>query len=1570
MAFNKLNMISEIYDEEIRNVTDDSNNWTSFLKCASMNYKYSFSEQLLIYAQKPTAIACADFDTWNNSLNRYVNSGAKGIALIVEKDGYIKLRYVFDVSDTHSKYGRLSKKIALWKVGKSYEEQVIESLENKYGELDKKDTFPNALLSVSKIMVDDNYFDYLNELTEKDENTFKKILTNSVSYMLLTRNGIDPSNYLNISDFDKISEFKDMNSITVLGSASSDISEMGLREIYNTLKNIRINEIEKIRTFDRKENIVYDENEKRRDSDESSVHESRELQPTEYSSERSEESRIREVFNDEIRLHEEKQEHSISTNDDEGLTNTTSIGSGNNGSINVERNNESLNDRREYNRGFESNRPNEMDRDDEQYQIISRGNNQKRTNLQLENENTEDSILFSNSDKYVYKVGDKVFIGLDELEVTKIGLSNIELYEPQYPLLTREINIVEFETKLKENPANDHLKVVKEKNDLEYEIITPFNEIDEEHSYTVARVINDINCVELHYYKGNSTIEIGTKQSDNSWESVIEKAEWFNKNLSDEKVFDKLENIFNDEFGITKEQETYYGEYNDEIDLIEHILSKYNIEDINTEFNDDGIIIANDDDGNIWEGKEFYDFLFNDLFTFNDDGTVDLIDNNDFNRLKEYCKKYETNIELTEKENNNTTEIVKTPNFSQSQLSLFSTREQELADRLLEILNSFDTKWKDTLIISDVELAEWEHISSKKRNLSIVIKSNKYDDYNENAFTQFNSDKTDETILRDGLENNEFIQYLYKDSDFSIYISPTLIHVYWHNFDSKEVDLSVGKNIVLKSINNEENVVVVDDNETQLPIPKKKVKEKVVNYVLHPEIPYHERINYKIKQDYLGVGTPKERYSNNIEAIKIIRKCEEEDRYATQEEQEILSKYVGWGGLSEAFNKDGHWLKEYQELRSLLNDEEYKLAMESTLTAFYTPPIVIKSMYKALENMGLKKGNILEPSCGIGNFIGMLPNNDDLKIYGVEIDSISGKIAKQLYQKSSIAIKGFEEVNYSDSFFDVAIGNVPFGDLSIIDKRYEKNHFVIHDYFFAKTIDKVRPGGVIAFITSQGTMDKENSDVRKYIAQRANLLGAIRLPNDTFKSSAGTTVTSDIIFLQKRDSITDIIPNWVNIGINENGLPINEYYIEHPENVLGKYEMISTQFGMKPACLPFEDKNLGELLDSAISNINAEIKDYEIDEIDEEDLSIEADLNVNNFSYTLVDDKVYYRENSRMYPQELPLTTENRVKGLIELRDVTRELINLQLEDYPDEEIEKKQVKLNELYDKFSKKYGLINSRANASAFNGDNSYYLLCSLEILDENGNLSRKADMFSKRTIKATKRAVSIDNSNDALIVSIGERAKVDLDFMSEITHKSKEDLIKDLEGIIFKLPSEETYVTADEYLSGNIREKIRDAENANEKNKIYDINLKYLYEAKPQDLNASEISVRLGTTWIPKEDYESFMFELFDTDYYAKRKIKINYSDIRDEWNIENKGYDTYNEKVKSTYGTKRINGYKIFEETLNLKDVKIYDYFEDEEGKRKQVLNGKETAIAQAKQEQIKQAFQDWIWEDPDRRTRL
>ena len=753
--------------------------------------------------------------------------------------------------------------------------------------------------------------------------------------------------------------------------------------------------------------------------------------------------------------------------------------------------------------------------------------------------------------------------------------------------------------------------------------------------------------------------------------------------------------------------------------------------------------------------------------------------------------------------------------------------------------------------------------------------------------------------------------------------------------------------------------------------PPKKKKQNALAYPLDAD-----GRNYRITDDHIGEGAPLERFQRNLDAIRTLKTVEAESRAATAEEQAVLAQYVGWGGLADFFDEKN---PRYAELKELLTDAEYAAARESTLTAFYTPPVVIRGIYAALGQLGFTQGNILEPSCGIGNFLGMLPESmSGSKLYGVELDDLSGRIARQLYQKSSIAVQGYEKTAFPDNFFDVAIGNVPFGQFHVPDKRYDRLNFPIHEYFIAKALDQVRPGGVIAVVTSSYTMDKRTASARKYIAQRSELLGAIRLPNNAFKAAAGTEVVSDILFLQKRERMVNIEPEWVHLATNEDGIQMNSYFIDHPDMVLGEMKMVSGPFGPTPTCEPYPEKPLEALLAEAVQNVHGEITTYDREEeLEGEDHSIEADPAVRNFSYTLVDDQIYYRENSRMNPVEVSKTAESRIRGMIELRDCVRTLLEYQTEDYPDEEIKAQQAKLNALYDAFTRKYGLINSRGNAIAFDQDSSYFLLCSLEILDEDRNLKRKADLFTKRTIRSHKPAEKVDTAVEALALSIGEKAHVDMDYMSRLTGKDEETLFSDLKGVIFLNPAytgendgHEKYLPADEYLSGNVRQKLAVAQGKAEQDPQYQINADALAQVQPTDLTASEISVRLGATWLDTEYVRRFIFETLGTPRSAQWSMKVHYSGITGEWRIEGKSKDRGNVKAISTYGTKRVNAYEIIETTLNLKDVRIFDYQYDEEGRRIAVLNKKETAIAQSKQELIKDAFAEWIWKDPDRREAI
>lgn len=1537
----KLRLITDLYGETLTQISKNPDDWMSFLECAAMNYKYPFNDQVLIYAQRPEAVACAKIEAWNKQVGRWVNRGAKGIALLSEDNGYTNLRYVFDIADTNSKFG---KSFRLWSVPKPYEVDIIESLENKYGELEDKSSLGLAIKSVSKILVEDNMQDYLEDLKFYRENSslepmtdeavqllFQNALENSIAFSMIKRCGLNPNDYFTNEDFTPILAFDSYETITRLGVATSEISEMGIREIYNTIKKLRINEINKIRTFDIDKDLSYDVREsretvERRNNDEYNLHTQRGLRDTRPSDTREQDSSGGQIRNDEAKVLEREQEISIHDSIDEQSTSRTldEYSRSSNGESRTDSiRNES---QREDNRTNETTRPYEMDRLNEQLEDISRGDSSERIDLRLNNYDPSQSkthyvvvdekinqILSTTPHLRKSNKEIKDFIQ-NEKDVTKRAEYLKGIFNKDYTGVIVDDQMYGYKTFdngilfWKGNFLSRDTESFVSWEDLtyHYDAMILLNQLNDRIE-PLPSVTDQLSFIDENSEKSVSDLEFTqefvdrylTEQHRNTKFSIYEQ---FSKSLSTENNINYLKNLY----GISGATSTIKGA---------------------------GIGVNTDYKGVRFNRGYFDASAKEQLFKWN------------------YIEKRIKTL-IHEDRYLNSKELEEYPKWldEKDQEREFIEASNNLAEKIIE--EPTEEKYEYQYHLGDrvyIGADEYEILSIGISNVVLY----------DFRYPLFNREMSKEEFDRKVQENpaNDHLKVKVSDIKDNINEEPSNIEV---NV-KEEISLPIEEEPEVQ----EENIV---------PVFEKKKSNKIRSFDIHPEIPISDRNQFKITNDNLGEGSPREKFNNNVEAIRVLKKCEEENRFATPQEQEILSKYVGWGGLPQAFDeKDSSWSNEYSILKNLLDEKEYSQARESTLTAFYTPPVVIRSMYKALENMGLKTGNILEPSCGVGNFIGMLPDSlEDCKLYGVELDSISGRIARQLYQKSTVAVQGYEDTNLPNSFFDVAVGNVPFGDFKVLDKKYDKHKFLIHDYFFAKTLDKVRPGGVIAFITSKGTLDKENPSVRKYIAQRADLLGAIRLPNNTFKANAGTEVTSDIIFLQKRDSITDIEPDWVYLGENDDGIKMNQYFIDNPEMILGNMEMISTRFGYDSACIS-DDEKLEDKLERAISNIHAEVKEYELDDIGEEDNSIEADLTVRNFSYTLIDDKIYFRENSRMYPQELAMTTENRVKGLIEIRDCVRTLLEYQTEDYPDEDIKREQVKLNQLYDRFTKKYGLINSRGNNSAFSNDSSYYLLCSLEILDENGNLARKADMFTKRTIKPKTEITSVDNANDALIVSLSEKARVDITFMQKLCNMDMDKMLKDLDGEIFNVPEygePNHWVTADEYLSGNVREKLKIAEHFAETDERFNVNVKYLKEVQPKDLSASEISVRLGSTWIPPEDIKVFIEYLLNPSNYACQNINVHYNEATSEWWIEGKNYDKYNIKATNTYGTGRASAYKIIEDSLNLKDTRIYDYYEDENGKRVAELNKKETAIAQAKQEQIKLAFEEWIWKDPERRERL
>ena len=1537
----KLRLITDLYGETLTQISKNPDDWMSFLECAAMNYKYHFNDQVLIYAQRPEAVACAKIEAWNKQVGRWVNRGAKGIALLSEDNGYTNLRYVFDIADTNSKFG---KSFRLWSVPKPYEVDIIESLENKYGELEDKSSLGLAIKSVSKILVEDNMQDYLEDLKFYRENSslesmtdeavqllFQNALENSIAFSMIKRCGLNPNDYFTNEDFTPILAFDSYETITRLGVATSEISEMGIREIYNTIKKLRINEINKIRTFDIDKDLSYDVSEsretvERRNNDEYNLHTQRGLRDTRPSDTREQDSSGGQIRNDEAKVLEREQEISIHDSIDEQSTSRTldEYSRSSNGESRTDSiRNES---QREDNRTNETTRPYEMDRLNEQLEDISRGDSSERIDLRLNNYDPSQS-------KTHYVVVDEK---INQILSTTPHLrkSNKEIKD----FIQNEKDVTKRAEYLKGIFNKDYTGVIVD--DQMYGYKTFDNGILFWKGNFLSRDTESfVSWEDLTYHYDAMILLNQLNDRIEPLPSVIDQLSFIDEN-SEKSVSDlEFTQEFVDRYLTEQHRDTkfsIYEQFSKSLSTennINYLKNLYGISGATSTIKGAGIGVNTDYKGVRFNRGYFDASAKEQLFKWN------------------YIEK-RIKILIHEDRYLNSKELEEYPKWldEKDQEREFIEASNNLAEKIIE--EPTEEKYEYQYHLGDkvyIGADEYEILSIGISNVVLY----------DFRYPLFNREMSKEEFDRKVQENPANDHLKVKVSDIKD--------------NTNEEPSSIEENV-----KEEISLPIEDEPEVQeeniVPVFEKKKSNKIRSFDIHSEIPTSDRNQFKITNDNLGEGSPREKFNNNVEAIRVLKKCEEENRFATPQEQEILSKYVGWGGLPQAFDeKDSSWSNEYSILKNLLDEKEYSQARESTLTAFYTPPVVIRSMYKALENMGLKTGNILEPSCGVGNFIGVLPDSlEDCKLYGVELDSISGRIARQLYQKSTVAVQGYEDTNLPNSFFDVAVGNVPFGDFKVLDKKYDKHKFLIHDYFFAKTLDKVRPGGVIAFITSKGTLDKENPSVRKYIAQRADLLGAIRLPNNTFKANAGTEVTSDIIFLQKRDSITDIEPDWVYLGENDDGIKMNQYFIDNPEMILGNMEMISTRFGYDSACISDGEK-LEDKLERAISNIHAEVKEYELDDIGEEDNSIEADLTVRNFSYTLIDDKIYFRENSRMYPQELAMTTENRVKGLIEIRDCVRTLLEYQTEDYPDEDIKREQVKLNQLYDRFTKKYGLINSRGNNSAFSNDSSYYLLCSLEILDENGNLARKADMFTKRTIKPKTEITSVDNANDALIVSLSEKARVDINFMQKLCNMDMDKMLKDLEGEIFNVPEygePNHWVTADEYLSGNVREKLKIAEHFAETDERFNVNVKYLKEVQPKDLSASEISVRLGSTWIPPEDIKVFIEYLLNPSNYACQNINVHYNEATSEWWIEGKNYDKYNIKATNTYGTGRASAYKIIEDSLNLKDTRIYDYYEDENGKKVAELNKKETAIAQAKQEQIKLAFEEWIWKDPERRERL
>ena len=1697
----KYDLISELYERTCLMVTDNPVNWQAFLKTAGRNYRLRFDEQLLIFAQRPDATAVLEIERWNGTFGRWVNRGAKGIAVFEDADrSRQRLIHYFDVSDTHE--SRYSRPVPIWNMRPEYETEVIETLENTFGAVDDTASLENVIRESVSNAVEDNIADYLSDfmnmgagsdieyLSAEEANVlYMDLIKNSVSYMIMERLGMDTSKAFTPDDFAGIHHFNSQDTLNAVGIATSDIAEMALLPVSRTISTL----IKENRIIDERSQNEYniDNKDERSQGDERNhIHDGGRLQSAELGTSAAEGSNAGQMVADEENLSEGASQNSVLQSSDE-RDSEQSLGGGSGESQRTGRNSGEADGTESRSDGAdEGGRYDAVGSSDEQSEELGTGNRESTGNIRLEyyDRSNEDRSLpfFGKDDTIREMLGTTPHLKASKEEIKDFYERNVDdavrteyvkgIFNNDYTQFTlsdgRVVGYKTFQNVL-------HLW------EGEYENRTAQSFYDwgviAKH-FEAMRLLGELTDTmkplpsmdgQLTLIMGNQTEErkpsvfsfsqeiidaVLTRGSGVS-EGKMRIYEQFEKSLSAKENADFLKNEYgwggsypviigagldenHDGKGITiskgigsdkphitlswsqvekrigelicmdrylnpKEKEVYpqwleaqearRAEAAERMKNRE-ILSSAPSEPERKEDEPEAQYEYHLGDS-VYIGATQYEIL-----SF-DENRVMLYDfemplfNKEFSR-EEFDRK------VRENPMNDHLKVKVLPAEEKA------VTDDNIAENDTETEQDYrpDTGYEDAFFINrDNESVTWMYYNPDSASGGqYVTNTLTFDEILEAARKYESADEFFDYLGSiAGQELADVGSEWFEEADKEFHNTPSLTDCTPETMEAliQSVERSdmVATNIGKVPIEDYREIVASQhgfdsydemyregyrigngyDKEPEPIIPawEQKKKSKVKSFDLHPDIPMAERNTFDLRSNPVEVVGKKERFRRNIMAIQLLKKCQEENRFATPEEQIILSKNVGWGGIPEAFDdRNSAWATEYLELSSVLTPEEYAAARESTLTAFYTPPEVSAAIYKALEQMGFNEGNLLEPSCGIGNFIGMLPKSmENAKVYGVELDTISAGIAQQLYQKSSIAAQGFEEVNVPDSFFDGVIGNVPFGDFKVLDKRYDKHNFLIHDFFFAKSLDKLRPGGVMALVTSKGTMDKENSNVRKYIAQRAELLGAIRLPNDTFKGNAGTEVVSDILFLQKRDRLIDIEPDWVHLDTDENGIRMNSYFVQHPEMVLGEMKMVSGRFGPEATCEPYENAELGELLDEAVANIHGEISAYEVaDELEEEDNSIPADPDVRNFSYTVLDDKIYFRENSRMTPVEVSATAENRIKGMIGIRDCARNLIELQTEDYPDSEIKQAQDKLNTLYDGFTKKYGLINSRANTSAFSDDSSYALLSALEVINEDGELERKADMFFKRTIKPHKPVTQVDTADEALAVSIGEKATIDMAYMTELSGKTEEELFENLKGVIFLNPHyeygnsyEPQYLMADEYLSGNVREKLEVAKrSAALYPEEYTVNVQALEKVQPKDLTASEISVRLGATWIPPEIVSQFMFEFLDTPRYAQWNIKVHFSQFTGEWNIEGKSYDRANVKAYSTYGTSRINAYKIFEETLNLKDVRIFDYIEDDEGKKKAVLNKKETAIAQAKQELIKQGFQDWIWADPTRREKL
>ena len=1733
----KYQLITELYRRTGVAVAKNPQAWQGFLSSACRNYKCRFDEQLLIYAQRPDAVAVAKLETWNRQFKRWVNKDSKGIAVFDQKGRRNTLKYYFDVSDTHEGYYG-SRPVPIWQMDERYEQAVMERLSDRFGDVESTD-LASALMETAKNAVEDNLQDYFSQLKDCTKDSFleelddfnieviyRRLAANSVAFMLISRCGLDTNEFFDREDFADIVNFNTPATINAIGVATSDIAEMALREISQSIRNVQMAEKDQNRTFAQRTQAQYDKG--RQQPERSEYNERNHLQQTgglSYSrpniTDRARASAWQVRF-DAQGLSGEAQASDLSQSADIGQAERASARGRADSTPEVGASDEAALSRAGRDRGTERESTDAVGRTDEQHPQPSGGSDTDRTDLQVsvakedevrvnlptvdeqiemiakaEDEKASafaiskediDSVLQKGSGvadgKYrIYRQFQKGVDRQKNIEFLKNeygtgggthifpdGFSGHSWHDSKGLAIDRNGTYTNHDLVLKWSQVEKRLREMikdnrylnpKEKDhyaDYLESMSAPQYEIDTQRKIARQRFIDAHRDLPPADKRDTLALRLSDFIRDlDRYEkdllSVVGRsdladitAEQMEQHLSDPSTVQQLIDFLAQvQWKTTSVFSRSNGwKFTEELRELHPLRYLYNEGDV------------------VYIGADKYE-----IATLTEEKVY--LQNAEFPILGQEYSRADFEEKLTENPANDHLKVVVTekqrtetpsekkqdgiqfsigfsehPAFYDRQLNdRYTDLSFALGNKLLGILDEKQHRERegdknigwyhktDFVIKAVIGGEEFNYegrfdIGDGEGDLIAHIK-NFYDyDLSPKGEQLYGDDR--ESLLRG---RDEFIPFLEQHTELTQEDEKLLDEIMATESDwyrtaeeaeekpqayadimngseapaiemEQSADDLIGREIIidnrkylienigkisgdvsLRDITFQNNVgfpinrvekigyiqKLLEQEKTELP-PKEKTEA--------PAVPVTDRHNFRITDDAIGIGGAKEKFRNNMTAINLLHELEIENRLATPEEQEVLSRYVGWGGLSMAFDEhNAAWAEEFKELYASLSPEEYRAAMESTLTAFYTPPVVIKAMYDALDRLRFSQGNILEPSCGTGNFFGLLPESmQNSKLHGVEIDSLTGRLAKQLYQKANIAIEGFEKTNLPDDHFDVVLGNVPFGEIRVNDSRYNAQKFFIHDYFFAKALDKVRAGGVVMFITSKGTMDKASPEVRKYIAQRAELLGAIRLPDNTFKANAGTEVTSDILILQKRDRVMDIEPDWVHLDTDENGVTMNRYFVEHPEMVLGEIKMESTRFGtFESVCKARKDIPLSELLSNAVQRINGEIPelDNEVDEIsDEQELSVPADPNVRNFSFTLVDGRVYFRENDRMQLASVSMTAENRIKGLIQIRDCVRKLIEYQTEDYPEEMIRTEQENLNRLYDVYTAKYGLINSRGNYLAFASDESYFLLCSLEVLDDEGNFKRKADMFTKRTIKPHREITSVETASEALALSIGEKARVDLPYMEQLTGKTQTELVQDLQGVIFKVPNCEpvSYVAADEYLSGNVRNKLTVAELAATNDPELAVNVEALKKVIPKDLSAAEISVRLGATWIPQDDIQRFVMELLTPSSYAAGRLKVRYTPINGDWFIENKSSDMGNVKADSTYGTKRASAYRIIEDTLNLRDTRIFDYVYDEHGNKKAVFNAKETTAAQAKQEVIKQAFQDWIWKDPERRNRL